>query len=115
MAERSARISRVPSKGQLDPNFHEERLRRPTPDKSELDQWVKELERKVARDRRRDELRRIREAVDRRSQKMWARQWEWHMCQVALKKKQKEKMTEQERLLRAKEEERGMREMAEKH
>ncbi|KAG5267539.1 hypothetical protein AALO_G00222870 [Alosa alosa] len=91
MAERSVRISCVPSEGQLDTNFQEGRLRRPTPDKRELDQWVKELERKVSRDRMRDELRRMREAVHRRSQEMWARQWEWHICQVELKKKQEER------------------------
>ncbi|KAG5277020.1 hypothetical protein AALO_G00112560 [Alosa alosa] len=88
MAERSVRISRVPSEGQLDPNFQEGR---PTPEKRELDQWVKELERKVAKDRMWDELQRMREAVHRRSQEMWARQWEWHICQVALKKKQEER------------------------
>ncbi|XP_041915868.1 golgin subfamily A member 6-like protein 1 [Alosa sapidissima] len=112
MAERSVRIPRVPSEGQLDPNFQEGRLRRPTPDKRELDQWVKELERKVARDRMRDELRRMREAVDRRRQEMWARQWEWHICQVALKKKEeKERQGAQltgleERVMRKREQER---------
>ncbi|KAG5280067.1 hypothetical protein AALO_G00084540 [Alosa alosa] len=91
MAESSFRIPHVLSEGQLDPNFQEGRLRRPTPDKRELDQWVKELERKVARDRMRDKLRHMREAVHRRSQEMWTRRWEWHIYQETQKKKQKER------------------------
>ncbi|XP_048102263.1 golgin subfamily A member 6-like protein 6 isoform X2 [Alosa alosa] len=117
MAESSFRIPHVLSEGQLDPNFQEGRLRRPTPDKRELDQWVKELERKVARDRMRDKLRHMREAVHRRSQEMWTRR----IYQETQKKKQKERQGAQltgpeERGMemgKAAEEERHLRQMEE--
>ncbi|KAG5275039.1 hypothetical protein AALO_G00142890 [Alosa alosa] len=90
MAESSARVPHVPSEGQLDSSSQEAWLARLIPDKRELDQWVKELERKVVRDSMMDELRSMREALDRKAQEMWARQWERHIYLEAQKKKQEE-------------------------